>query len=254
MKLLFIGDVVGQNGCEALLKELPDIKRSLDAEIVIINGENSSEGNGISNSSAERLLSAGADVITTGNHCFRQKGMNWDGAYPVIRPANYGEDVPGNGVFILDRGAYSIAVINLMGTAFMQPLENPFHCIDRILEGCDSRVKIVDFHAEATSEKRAMGYYLAGRVTAVLGTHTHVPTADEQIINGTGYITDVGMTGAKESVLGVEKDIIIEHFLNFYPKHYKNAAGETEMNAVLLDIDIKTGCCVSVKRYRKIIR
>lgn len=255
MKILFIGDVVGKTGCEALGKELHNIKHRLGAEIVIVNGENSAEGNGINPASAAMIFDAGADVITTGNHCFRQKTMEaeWESCGQVIRPANYGDDVIGRGVCELDRGSYSIAVINLLGTTFMQPLENPFRCIDRILESCTARIKILDFHAEATSEKRAMGYYLAGRVSAVLGTHTHVATADEQIIDGTGYITDVGMTGPKESILGVEKDIIIERFLTFYPKRHKFAEGETELNGVLLDIDEKTGKCGSIERYRQII-
>ncbi|MBP0984923.1 MAG: TIGR00282 family metallophosphoesterase [Oscillospiraceae bacterium] len=255
MKILFIGDVVGRVSCEALQSELHSIKHRLGAEIVIVNGENSAEGNGINPASAGMIFDAGADVITTGNHCFRQKTMEdeWESCGQVIRPANYGDDVIGRGVCELDRGAYSIAVINLMGTTFMQPLENPFRCIDRILENCTARIKIVDFHAEATSEKRAMGYYLAGRVSAVLGTHTHVTTADEQIIDGTGYITDVGMTGPKESILGVEKDIIIERFLTYYPKRHRFAEGEIELNGVLLDIDVKTGKCGSIERYRQII-
>lgn len=255
MKIFFIGDVVGKASCEALQRELHAIKQKLGAEIVIVNGENSAEGNGINPASAEMLFDAGADVITTGNHCFRQKTMEaeWERNERVIRPANYGSDVIGRGVCELDRGAYSIAVINLMGTTFMQPLENPFHCADRILESCTARIKIVDFHAEATSEKRAMGYYLAGRVSAVLGTHTHVATADEQVIDGTGYITDAGMTGPRDSILGVEKEIIIERFLTFYPKRHRFADGETELNGVLMDIDTKTGRCTSIQRYRQII-
>lgn len=255
MKILFIGDVVGKASCEALHRELHKIKHNLSAEIVVVNGENSAEGNGINPASAELIFGAGADVITTGNHCFRQKTMEaeWESSGHVIRPANYGDDVIGRGICLLDRGAYTIAVINLMGTTFMQPLENPFRCIDRVLDSCDAKIRIVDFHAEATSEKRAMGFYLAGRVSAVLGTHTHVATADEQIIDGTGYITDVGMTGPKDSILGVEKDIIIERFLTYYPKRHKFAEGEIELNGVLLDIDLKTGRCGSIERYRQVI-
>ncbi len=255
MKILFIGDVVGKASCEALLRELHGIKHRLGAEIVVVNGENSAEGNGINPASAAMIFDAGADVITTGNHCFRQKTMEeeWERCERVIRPENYGAEVIGRGICELDRGAYSIAVINLLGTTFMQPLENPFRCADRILEGCGAKIKLVDFHAEATSEKRAMGYYLAGRVSAVLGTHTHVTTADEQIIDGTGYITDVGMTGPKSSILGVEKEIIIERFLTYYPRRHKFAGGDIELNGVLLDIDVKTGKCVSIERYRQII-
>lgn len=255
MKILFIGDVVGMKSCEALQRALPGIKRELGASVTIVNGENSAEGNGINPASAQMIFEAGADVITTGNHCFRQKTMEseWEHNERVIRPANFDDDVIGRGVCVLDCGAYSVGVINLMGTTFMQPLENPFRCADRVLERCEAAIKIVDFHAEATSEKRAMGYYLAGRTSAVLGTHTHVTTADEQIIDGTGYITDVGMTGPKDSILGVEKDIIIERFLTYYPRRHKFAEGEIELNGVLLDVDTKTGKCASIERFRRII-
>lgn len=255
MKILFIGDVVGKRGCEALQKELYNIKRECGADIVIVNGENSAEGNGITPHSAGMIFDAGADVITTGNHCFRQKGIEeeLERTDRIIRPANYGDEVYGKGVCELDCGPYSIAVVNLMGTTYLQPLENPFKCADKLLEKIASRIIIVDFHAEATSEKRAMGYYLSGRTTAVLGTHTHVTTADEQVINGTGYITDVGMTGAKESILGVEKDIIIERFLTYYPKRHIFAGGDIEINGVCLGVDTKTGKCSSIDRIRKTV-
>ncbi|MBE6901988.1 MAG: TIGR00282 family metallophosphoesterase [Ruminococcaceae bacterium] len=256
MKILFIGDVVGKRGCEALQKELTSLKRDSGADVVIVNGENSAEGNGITAHSAGMIFDAGADVITTGNHCFRQKGIEeeLERNDRIIRPANYDEDVFGRGVCTLDCGAYSIAVINLLGTTYMQPLENPFKCADRLLEKLDSRIVIVDFHAEATSEKRAMGYYLSGRTSAVLGTHTHVTTADEQIIDGTGYITDVGMTGPKESVLGVDKDIIIERFLTYYPKRHIFAGGDIEINGVCLDIDVKSGKCTKIERVRRLVQ
>lgn len=252
MRILFIGDVIGKHGCQALQRELHGIKHGCGADIVIVNGENSAEGNGITPRSAEMLFEAGADVITTGNHCFRQKGIEeeLERTDRIIRPANYGEEVFGRGVCELDCGSCSVAVINLLGTAFMQPLENPFKYADRLLEKISSRIIIVDFHAEATSEKRAMGYYLGGRVSAVLGTHTHVTTADEQIINGTGYITDVGMTGPRESILGVDKDIIIERFLTYYPKRHVFAGGDIEINGVCLDIDEKSGKCNSIERIR----
>ncbi len=255
MKILFIGDVVGKRGCEALQKELPSLKRELSVDIVIVNGENSAEGNGITAHSAGMIFEAGADVITTGNHCFRQKGIEeeLERNERIIRPANYDDEVYGKGVCELDCGAYSVCVINLLGTTYLQPLENPFRCADKLLEQNSSRIVIVDFHAEATSEKRAMGYYLAGRTTAVLGTHTHVTTADEQIIDGTGYITDVGMTGPKESILGVDKDIIIERFLTYYPKRHVFAGGDIELNGVLLDIDHKSGKCTGIERVRRIV-
>lgn len=177
----------------------------------------------------------------------------WERSSTIIRPANYGDDVIGKGVCVLDRGAYSIAVINLMGTTFMQPLENPFHCVDRILESCDARIKIVDFHAEATSEKRAMGYYLAAGCPPCWELTRMSRPQTKQIIEGTGYITDAGMTGPKDSILGVEKDIIIDRFLTYYPKRHRFAEGETEMNGVLLDIDTKTGRCTFIERYRQLI-
>ncbi len=255
IKVLFIGDVVGKRGCEALQKELYSLKRELGADIVIVNGENSAEGNGITAHSASMIFEAGADVITTGNHCFRQKGIEeeLERNERIIRPANYDDEVFGKGFVELDCGAYSIAVVNILGTTYMQPLENPFKCADRVLKQLNTRVVIVDFHAEATSEKRAMGYYLSGRTSAVLGTHTHVTTADEQIIEGTGYITDVGMTGPKESVLGVDKDIIIERFLTYYPKRHIFAGGDIEINGVCLEIDQKSGKCCGIERVRRLV-
>ena len=256
MKILFIGDIVGKRSCEALQSVLPRLKSEYGCDIVIANGENSAEGNGITPHSAGMIFDAGADVITTGNHCFRQKGIEeeLERNERIIRPANYDDEVFGRGVCTLDCGAYSISVINLLGTAYMQPLENPFKCAERLLKDIDSRIVIVDFHAEATSEKRAMGYFLSGRVSAVLGTHTHVTTADEQIINGTGYITDVGMTGPAESILGVDKDIIIERFLTYYPKRHVFAGGDIEINGVCLDIDQKSGKCSNIERVRRTVR
>ena len=253
MKLLFIGDVVGKGGCDALQAMLPEMKREYSADVTIVNGENSAEGNGIDPRSAQMIFDAGADVVTTGNHTFRKKSIDeeLERNERLLRPANYGEDICGRGMTELDFGAYSVAVINLLGTTYLQPIENPFRYADRLLAETNARIVIVDFHAEATSEKRAMGYYLAGRTSAVLGTHTHVQTADEQIIDGTGYITDVGMTGPAESILGVEKDIIIEKFLTYYPKKHVFAGGDVDINGVCLDIDTKSGRCVSIERIRK---
>lgn len=253
MRIIFIGDVVGGAGCAALEAELAPIKREYGADIVIVNGENSAEENGIDPRSANRIFDAGADVITTGNHVFRKRSINelLETSERLIRPANYGEDVPGRGMCELDFGAYRATVINLLGTAFLQPIENPFKYADKLISQTDARVIIVDFHAEATSEKRAMGFYLSGRVSAVLGTHTHVQTADEQIIDGTGYITDAGMTGPSNSVLGVDKDIIIEKFLNYCPQKHIFAGGDCEINGVCLDIDVKSGRCAAIERIRK---
>ncbi len=255
MKAVFIGDVVGSIGCAALSKTLSSIKREYGADIVIVNGENSAEGSGISARSAQEIYGAGADVITTGNHAFGRSSADeeYERRDTLLRPANLGEELPGKGVCVLDMGRYSLAVINLIGTAFMQPADNPFRCADEILKSIDAKMIIVDFHAEASSEKRAMGCYLAGRVSAVFGTHTHVQTADEQIMDGTGYITDVGMTGPINSVLGVRKDIIIEKFRSYRSARHVVADGECEVCGAAAEIDPKDGKCTKIERFRKII-
>lgn len=253
MKAVFIGDVVGKAGCEALSATLPEIKREYGADIAIVNGENSAEGNGIDARSAAAIFEAGADVITTGNHSFRKHSImeEYERLDTLLRPANFGEYLPGKGVCELDLGAYSVAVVNLIGTAFMNPADNPFKCAEALLKEIKSKVIIVDFHAEATSEKRAMGFFLAGKTSAVLGTHTHVQTADEQIIDGTAYITDVGMTGPHDSILGVEKSVIIEKFLTYYPKKHVNAAGGADICGAALEIDQKSGKALRIERFCK---
>lgn len=254
MRVIFIGDVVGRASCDALMAELPSLRREYSADAVIVNGENSADGNGIDPRSAQMIFDAGADVVTTGNHVFRKKSIDeeLERNERLIRPANYGDGVPGRGVCTLDFGAYSLSVVNLLGTTFLQPIDNPFRAADSLLEQLGSKIVIVDFHAEATSEKRAMGYYLSGRVSAVLGTHTHVQTADEQIIDGTGYITDAGMTGPRDSILGVEKEIIIEKFLTYYPKKHVFADGACEICGVCMDIDVKSGKCLSIERIKRL--
>ena len=249
MNILFVGDVVGQKSAEFLIAALPQIKRENSIDLTIVNGENSADGNGITPYSAGILLD-GADVITTGNHCFRRREMNelYETSSVIVRPANLGETV-GRGYTILDMGKTRVAVINLIGMAFMESCDNPFHCADRLLAEIDTPNIIVDFHAEATSEKKAMGFYLAGRVTAVIGTHTHVQTADEQIISGhTGYITDVGYTGARDSVLGVDKDAIIARLTTYYPQKHTYPEGDIMINAAVISTDGKSGKCTGIKR------
>ena len=251
MNILFVGDIVGQNACRDFGEILPSLKRQHNIDVVIVNGENSADGNGITPFSAGLLFDCGVDVITTGNHSFRRPEMDdlYESSSVIIRPANYGDGCPGKGYCVLDFGAFSLAVVNLIGTAFMQPVENPFLYADKILSKLNTPNIILDFHAETTSEKKAMGYYLAGRVSAVLGTHTHVQTADECILNEhTGYITDVGMTGVHDSVLGIDKEVIISRFTTYYPKRHIYAKGATTVNAVTIVIDNKTGICRSIKR------
>ena len=249
MNILFVGDVVGQRSAEFLAEKIPGIKREHCIGMTIVNGENSADGNGITPFSAKVLLEY-ADVVTTGNHCFRRREMNemYEQSDVIIRPANFGDTV-GRGFTVLDMGRTRVAVVNLIGMAFMESCDNPFHCADKLLAQLDTPNIIVDFHAEATSEKKAMGFYLEGRVSAVIGTHTHVQTADEQILGGhTGYITDVGYTGVRDSVLGVDKDVIISRLTTYYPQKHTYPAGDIMINAAVISIDEKTGKCTAVKR------
>ncbi|MBQ3841929.1 MAG: YmdB family metallophosphoesterase [Ruminiclostridium sp.] len=249
MNILFVGDVVGQRSAEHLKRSLPALKREYSVDMTIVNGENSADGNGITPYSAGILLEC-ADIITTGNHCFRRREMDelYEESPFIVRPANFGDTV-GKGYAVYDMGRTRVAVINLIGMAFMESCDNPFHCADRLLEQTDTPVIIVDFHAEATSEKKAMGYYLEGRVSAVIGTHTHVQTADEQILGGhTGYITDVGFTGVRDSILGVDKNVIISKLTSYYPQKHTYPEGEIMINAVVVSIDEKSGRCTGIKR------
>lgn len=251
MNILAIGDVVGTPGCEYLRRRLPSIKRQYAVDFCIVNGENSAAGNGITPQSADALFESGADLITTGNHVYRRREIyeRLDTCRDIIRPANYYAGNPGKGFAVADMGSVKIGVINLAGNAFMDG-DNPFTCIDACLEKIkDCRIKLVDFHAEATGEKRALGFYLDGRVSAVFGTHTHVQTADEQILpEGTGYITDLGMTGTIDSVLGVTPQIIISKLKTNMPSRFDNNEGECMLNGCLFEIDKLSGKTQSVKR------
>ena len=243
------GDVVGEAGCECFCRTAPKLKREYNADVIVVNGENSAKGNGITPHSAEQLFAGGADVITTGNHCFRRKCDSLFEKPRILRPANFPDGVPGTGICELDFGAYSLAVVNLMGTAFMEALDNPFSVIDRILPEIRSRCILLDFHAEATSEKRAMGWYLSGKVSAVIGTHTHVQTADEEILDGrTGYLTDVGMVGGERSVLGVRPELAIKKQRFKCPVQFEEAEAPCMVNAVYLEIDSKSGICYKIER------
>ena len=254
MNILCIGDVVGQAGSEHLRKMLPGLKRRLEADICIVNGENAAEGNGITPAAAERLFDAGADVVTGGNHTFRRPEFyEYLDTHPAaIRPANLPASAPGHGMYIVDRGRYQVAVINLMGVVYMDPIGCPFETLDRLLnEAGNPKYVLVDFHAEATAEKKALAFYADGRISALFGTHTHVPTADEQILpKGTGYITDLGMTGAKESVLGIVPKQSIARFRGDPPSRYTDAGGKAKLECATFEIDETTGRCVSVSVTR----
>ncbi len=259
MKVLTVGDVCAPDGSNYALKMIPLIKREENIDLVIVNGENSALGNGITPESAETLFAAGADVITGGNHTLRRKEFcdTLDSNPFVLRPHNLKEAEAGSGYCLFDMGRYSAAVINLSGQIYLERVnaDNPFKCVDELLDRAKrdgAKFVFVDFHAEATSEKRAMGFYLDGRVSAVFGTHTHVQTADAQILpHGTGYITDLGMTGVINSVLGVKNDIIINRLKDNDMSRFEQASGDCMLNGCVFDIDEQTGFTKSVKRiYR----
>ena len=255
MNILVLGDVVSDIGCGFVRKKLSSLKKLKGIDFCIANGENSAAGNGITPASANELFSAGVDFITTGNHVYRRKEIYdlLDENEFIIRPYNFPDGNPGKGYAVVDCGRCSIAVINLMGTMFMDSLGNPFYAADRALSQIKGQADIilVDFHAEATSEKQALGYYLDGKVSAVFGTHTHVLTADDRVLkNGTGYITDVGMCGVTDSVLGVKKELIIEKFRTNMPVRFDAASGDCMINGCIFTIDEKSGKCTSTEIVR----
>ena len=256
MRILTIGDVCSPDGVKALLCTLPKIKREFSADLCIVNGENSALGNGITPESAMDIFAAGAHVITGGNHSLRRKEI-----YPLLeenpfllRPHNI-EGEAGSGYCLVDLGRTNAAIINLSGQIYLDSrisASNPFTCADSLIERAKAEGAkniIVDFHAEATSEKRALGFYLDGRVTALFGTHTHVQTSDAQILpKGTGYITDLGMTGAVRSVLGIRPEQSVETFLGGLPGRYQTAGGACKLQGAIFELDSDTGLCVGVER------
>ncbi len=244
MKLLFLGDVVGNNGSEFVAEKLANLKRKYKIDLTIINGENSANGNGITPSSADFLFRAGADVITTGNHCYRRKEIldYFEEKETLIRPINFPEGNVGAGYVLVDFGYTSVAVVNLMGTQYLEALDNPFSKIDEVLATINTKNIIIDFHAEATSEKKALGHYLAKRVTAVIGTHTHVQTSDAVILeNHTAYITDAGMCGAEMSVLGVKTENAIEKQKFHRPVKFIESEEKAFINGVVIEFDENSG-------------
>lgn len=252
MKILFIGDVVGKPARLYLKEALPNLRKSLGLDFIIANGENAAGGSSITPDTAADLFNSSIDVITTGDHIFKKQEAkqvleNMD----VLRPLNYGDLATGRGFLVKEASGKKIGAVNLLGRVFMQPADCPFRAVRNIIEDLRSKVKviIVDMHAEATSEKLAMGYFLAGKVTAVVGTHTHIPTADERIIDDvTAYITDVGMTGSFDSVLGREKHQIIERFVTNMPVRFNLAQGDVRIQGVIIEADDTTGKALSIKR------
>lgn len=250
MNILVIGDVVSDKGCEFLRAKLPGLKKLKNIDYCIANGENSAVGNGVTPHSAEYLFDSGVDFITLGNHAFRRHEVYeyLDSCGRIIRPANFHLSCPGKGYAKVDLGYAEMLIINLMGRVYMDDCGNPFDCVDEILSKEKCRITLVDFHGEATAEKKAMGYYLDGKVSAVFGTHTHVMTADADILpKGTGYITDLGMTGPVNSVLGVKPEISIGKIKTGMPARFDTAEGECMINGCIFEIDKNTGLCTGTE-------
>ncbi len=255
MKILIVGDIVGSPGRMAFARIVGRMRTAGEVDFVIANAENAAGGRGITPALAEDLFRAGADVLTTGDHVWDQKELakNIDKEPRILRPANYAPACPGKGQITVDTPAGRVTVIDLVGRVFLGPADCPFRAADQILNtGGPGKIVIVDLHAEATSEKIAMGRYLDGRVSAVVGSHTHVQTSDETILpKGTAYITDLGMTGPKDSVLGREVESILHKFLTGMPAPFEVATKDVNLEGVLITVDEKTGRATKIKRVRE---
>ena len=255
MNILIIADVVARPGRLAVLDRIKSLREEYKIDLALMNGENVAGGFSITPALADELFQSGFDVMTSGNHIFdKQEIIPYLDANPrLVRPANYPPETPGSGLFVGEVGGYKIAVLNLLGRVFMPPVDDPFRVADEQIKLIpdDVKIRLVDFHAEATSEKYAMGWFLAGRVSAVYGSHTHVPTADERILEGgTAYITDVGMTGSYAGVIGMDKNQVIERFRKIPARRAEHAKGDVWICAVVLEVDETTGAAKKITRLR----
>ncbi len=255
LRILFIGDVVGRQGRKIVAELLPKLKSEFEIDFTIANCENAAGGFGVTMKIIEELKEAGVDVMTSGNHIWdRHEIISYLDSIPIIlRPLNYPEGVPGRGRGIYEvRDGIKVCVVNLMGRVFMRAIDCPFKAVDDLLKHVGPMITIVDMHAEATSEKIAMGWYLDGRVTAVIGSHTHVQTADERVLpGGTAYITDAGMTGAVDSVIGIEKEAIIKRFLTGIPTRFEAATEDVWLMGVVVAVDPTSGKAISIQRIQR---
>ncbi len=256
MKLLFIGDIIGRQGRRILKTTLPSMVEAYEVDLIAVNVENAAGGFGMTLDVYEQLTGLGVDVQTSGNHIWDKRTFidQIDQCDLLIRPANFSPEAPGQGLLVLETGEGPIAFINLCGRVFMNPADCPFRKADQLIEDLDSDIKmiVIDFHAEATSEKIALGRYLDGKVSAVLGTHTHVTTADEKVLpEGTAYITDVGMSGPSRSVIGMKPSGAISRLLTGMPQRFEVASGPLELNAVIVDIDPQSGRSTRIERVRR---
>ena len=259
MNILFVGDVFGSAGRHIVAEHMGHVMETHAIDLCVMNGENAAGGFGITPSIADELFDMGAEVLTTGNHFWDKKELlEWikvpadshERARRVIRPANFAPTTPGFGVYEgVTAAGEAYAVLNLQGRVFMQQIDDPFRKADELLKGVTAKVVLLDFHAETTSEKVALGWYLDGRVTAVLGTHTHIPTADERILpKGTAYQTDVGMSGPYDSVIGVEYEAVVQRFLTGAPAKFEAAKGNPKMCATVVECDAATGRAYGIRR------
>jgi len=254
VRILFIGDIFGKPGRDLIRRGVGPLVEHHGIDLVIANGENAAAGSGITRELGDQILGWGVDVMTSGNHIWsKREAIDYIGAEPrLLRPANFPAGAPGNGSYLArSADGRTAGVINIMGRVFMQPLDDPFAVVMREIDALQARAKVivVDFHAEATSEKAAMGWYLDGKVTAVLGTHTHVQTADERILpKGTAYLTDVGMTGPHDSVIGVDVEAALNRFRSGMPSRFEPAIGNPRLHAVVIDADEKTGHALDIER------
>ncbi len=251
--ILAVGDIIGRPGRQAVQELLPDLRQQYGLDLVVANGENTAGGLGLTSTTAKELLNAGVDVLTSGNHIWAQKEIipYLEGEMPILRPLNYPPSVPGRGYIVNSQAM----IVNLIGRTFMGDFDCPFRAMDKLLAELEPKppVIIVDFHAEATSEKMAMGRYLDGRVSAVLGTHTHVGTIDAQLLSqGTAYVTDIGMTGPIDSIIGDDTDTVLQRFLTAIPHRLPVGKGKVMFNAILVRIDDNSGRATSIDRiYRE---
>lgn len=255
MKILFLGDIVGSPGREAVRTLVPKLKKTKELDFVVANAENASGGTGLIPKVADELFAYGCDCLTTGDHIWKRKEVLEIIDHPyILRPANLAPDIPGKGHCVLNKNNLKLGLLNLQGRTFMQPIDCPFRKAREIIPVLkkDASVILVDMHAEATSEKVAMGYFLDGLVSAVVGTHTHIQTADEKILpSGTAYITELGMCGPYDSVIGQEKTKIIERFLTGMPKRFEVASGDVQLHGVIIEIDNATGKAISIERVQE---
>jgi metallophosphoesterase (TIGR00282 family) len=253
VNILFVGDIVGATGRRALRENLPSIKKKYPLDFILINGENAAGGKGITRAIANEFFEQGVQGITMGNHTWDHKDIFEfiDKEPRLIRPANYPAGTPGQGATLLKSNGKELLLINVMGRSFMPTLDCPFQTLDQLLAKNKTKVIIVDVHAEATSEKLAIGWYLDGKVSAIIGTHTHVQTNDEQLLpNGTAYVTDVGMTGSKEGIIGMERDSVIRKFRTQLPVRFVAAEGKYHFHAVFIQIDEQSGLSKSIELIR----